>query len=173
MQIPLPRTLTDDAFASACAHLCGDETDLSFGETGRKIAELWNAKSPKDKQEVPFSFRAPSLLLPPLSSLLLVCRVEKLVQEEEEGRGQRTACGAEDARVAWQFEKQAVVLREKFLVEKSKYEASNPTAPPPPVAKSKGKDKEGKVRPARILCSPLLVARLLAVRRRVVWCGMV
>jgi len=70
-----------------------DNPDLSFGETGRKIADLWNSKSPKDKQE---------------------------------------------------FEKQAVVLREKFLVEKSKYEASKPPAPPPPAAKTKAKDKEGK-----------------------------
>jgi len=55
---------------------------------------------------------------------------------------------AEDASVAWQFEKQAVVLREKFLVEKSKYEASKPPAPPPPAAKTKAKDKEGKVNSA-------------------------
>ena len=47
----------------------GRKTDMSFGETGKKIAELWNTKSPKDKQEVSLSLStAPPL--PPLSPSL-------------------------------------------------------------------------------------------------------
>lgn len=65
--------------------------DLSFGETGRKIAEMWNSKTPKEKEP---------------------------------------------------FEKEAVVLREKFLVLKAKYEASKP--PVESVEKKPKKDKGDK-----------------------------
>ena len=62
----------------------------------------------------------------------------------------------------WQYEKQAVVLREKFLVEKSKYEASKPPATEPAgKAMSKDKDKaaakdaKDKPKPPKVLPPPL------------------
>ncbi|MFN9903454.1 MAG: hypothetical protein ACK55Z_32710 [bacterium] len=61
-----------------------------------------------------------------------------------------------------QYEKEAVVLREKFLVEKSKYEASKPPATEP-VGKAMSKDKAGgkdtkdtkdKPKPPKVLSPP-------------------
>jgi hypothetical protein len=45
--------------------------DMSFGETGKKIAELWNTKSPKDKQEVSLSLSLSTSPPPPSLPLSL------------------------------------------------------------------------------------------------------
>ena len=82
----------------------------------------------------------------------------------------------------WQYEKQAVVLREKFLVEKSKYEASKPPATEP-VGKAMSKDKAGgkegkdtkdKPKPPKVLpplLSPMTLAEQLHILRRIDMCA--